>query len=160
MSVSVLTLAEGTVVRFEKSCHVVGRPSGFEIGEIYGRYGKIGFEAVQEYQHRPMRLKLYRRRNILTDTWTRVGLPQGRRHTLYFRQMRHFIDRITGKATLPPPCEGPWAATAEDARLALAWLRAAYHSAEHGIVVRRSDLGSLPQPQSITGTTQVEGRNR
>jgi UDP-N-acetyl-2-amino-2-deoxyglucuronate dehydrogenase len=159
MSVSVLTLADGTVVRFEKSCHVVGRPSGFEIGEVYGRKGKIGFEAIQEYRHRPMRLKLYRRRNIVADTWTHVRLPQGRRHTLYFRQMRHFIDRMTGKATLPPPCEGPWAATAEDARLALAWLLAAYHSAEHGVVVRRGDLGSLPQPRPNAGTTQVDREN-
>lgn len=143
MSVSLLTLEDDTVVHLAKSCHVVGRPSGFEVGEIYGRTGKIRFQAVQEYQHKPMRVQLYRRRNILADVWTHTRLPQGRRHTLYVRQMRHFIDRLTGQPTLPAPCETPWAATAEDARLALAWSAAAYHSAEHDDVVRRGDLPSL-----------------
>ncbi len=145
MSLSLLTLTDGTAVHLAKSCHVVGRPSGSETGHLYGRWGKIRFEAIQEYQRKPMRLKIYRRRNLFADAWTRVRLPWGNRHTLYFRQMRHFIDRITGQVTLPSPCEPgtPWAAAAEDARLALAWLRAAYHSAEHRVVVRRTELPSL-----------------
>lgn len=143
MSVSLLTLMDGTVVQFAKSCHAVGRPSGIEVGHVYGQTGKIWFEAVQEYQHKPMRLRTYRRRNVFADAWTHVRLPQGRRHTLYFRQMRHFIDRLTGQVTLSPPCETPWAATAEDARLALAWLRAAYHAAERHVVVRWDELPSL-----------------
>ncbi len=143
VSVSLLTLADGTLVQFAKSCHRVGRPSGVEVGQVYGQTGRIAFEAIQEYQRRPMRLRYYRRRNILLDRWTHVRLPQGQRHTLYFRQMRHFIDRVTGRTTLPPPCEVPWAATAEDARLALVWLRAAYHAAEHDTVVRREDLPSV-----------------
>lgn len=143
MSVSLLTLTDGTVVQFAKSCHAVGRPSGHETGQIYGRTGRIWFEAVQEYQRKPMRLRVYRRRNLFADAWTHVRLPQGRRHTLYFRQMRHFVDRLCGVETLPSFWETPWAATAEDARLALAWLRAAYHSAKHGVVVRRADLPLL-----------------
>jgi predicted dehydrogenase len=145
MSLSLLTLTDGTAVHLAKSCHRVGRPSGSETGHIYGRTGKIWFEAIQEYQRRPMRLRTYRRRNLFADAWTHVRLPRGDRHTLYFRQMRHFIDRVTGRVTSPPPTEPgrPWAATAEDARLALVWLRAAYHSAEHGVVVRRADLPGL-----------------
>ncbi len=143
MSVCLLTLADGTVVQLAKSCHAVGRPSGREKGEIYGRLGRIRFEAIQEYRRKPMRLEVYRRRNILADLWSRHRLPQGPRHTLYFRQMRHFIDRVRGETTLPCPCKSAWAASAEDARLALAWVRAAYHSAEHGKVVHRSELPEL-----------------
>lgn len=143
MSVSLLTLTDGTAVQLAKSCHAVGRPSGHEIGQIYGRTGRIWFEAIQEYQHKPMRVRLYRRRNLFADVWTHVRMPHGLPHTLYHRQMRHFLDRLTGASSLPPPIDESWAATAEDARLALAWLWAAYHSAREGIVVRREDLSSL-----------------
>ena len=136
-----LRLSTGCLVVLEKSNQVIGRPTGFEIGYLYAEGVKVKFECEQEYQLKPMRVWRYGLANIPLDLWTPAVSPWGKRQSLYFRQMRHFLDRLTGQETLPRKFEGPWAATAEDARAAVVWTKAAYRSSELGIKVKRGELG-------------------
>jgi len=139
-AVAALRLNTGCIVVLEKSNQVIGRPTGFEVGYIYSEGAKVKFECEQEYKLKPMKVWRYGFYNIPLDVWTPAVYPWGKTNTLYFRQMRHFLDRLTGEETLPRRFEGPWAATAEDAREAVLWTKAAYLSAEQGFKVKRSQL--------------------
>jgi hypothetical protein len=124
----------------EKSQLVMGRPSGFERGFVYAERGKIAFEAFQEYQHKKMKLRIYRPLNILPDRYRSVRLPGGRKNTLYHRQMRHFIDRIIGERTVIEDRDREWSASIEDASTAVAWTLAGYRSAKEGREIGRSEI--------------------
>ena len=128
------------MVMLEKSNQVVGRPTGFEIGYLYSERSKVRFTCEQEYKMKPMKVWRYGLPNIPFDVWTPAVRPYGRKNSLYFRQMRHFIDRLTGEETLRKDFDGGWASTAEDAREAVVWTKAAYRSAEQGVKVRRDEL--------------------
>ncbi|MBN1573905.1 MAG: Gfo/Idh/MocA family oxidoreductase [Deltaproteobacteria bacterium] len=143
LACAVLTLKNDTVAVFEKSTLVMGRPSGFEIGYIYGEKAKIFFEAFQEYTHKKMKLKSYKPVNIIPNIYTPMRVPGGLKNTLYFRQMRHFIDRIVGQKTVIPKYDGEWSASIEDAALAVLWTLAGYRSAEEGREIRREELDTL-----------------
>ncbi|MBN1532726.1 MAG: Gfo/Idh/MocA family oxidoreductase [Spirochaetes bacterium] len=140
LAVAVFSLTNDSVAVMEKSIMVMGRPSGFEKGHIYGEHAKLEFEAFQEYQHRPMKLKLYKKFNILPDISTPLFLPRGKKQTLYFRQMRHFIDRVNNKTAGRDEEGEQWAAGIEDAMMAVAWTLAAYRSAAEGREIRRGEL--------------------
>lgn len=140
LAVAVFSLGNGSVAVMEKSIMVMGRPSGFEKGFIYGEHAKVGFEAFQEYQHRPMKLRLYKKLNIVPDISTPLFLPGGKKHTLYFRQMRHFIDRVYNKTAGVNEQGEQWAASIKDAMIAVAWTLAAYRSAAEGREIRREEL--------------------
>ena len=139
-AVATLRLSTGCLVALEKSNQVIGRPTGFEVGYLYAEKSKVRFECEQEYKLQPMRVWRYGFYNIPLDLWTPTWTPRGKANTLYFRQMRHFLDRLTGEETLARRFAGPWAATAEDAREAVLWTKAAYRSAEQGIKIKRSEL--------------------
>ena len=139
-AVATMRLASGCLVNMEKSNQVVGPPTGFEIGFLYGDKEKVKFECDQEYKMKPMKVWRYGLQNIPLDVWTPAVRVHGKRNTLYFRQMRHFIDRLTGEETLKRGFTGPWACTAEDAREAVLWTKAAYRSAEEGVKIRRDEL--------------------
>jgi predicted dehydrogenase len=139
-AVATLRLQTGCLVVLEKSNQVIGRPTGFEIGYFYGDKAKVKFACAQEYRLQPMKVWRYGFYNIPLDLWTPTWMPGGKANTLYFRQMRHFLDRLTGEETLARRFEGPWAATAEDAREAVLWTKAAYRSAEQGVKIKRSEL--------------------
>lgn len=140
LAVAVFSLSNNSVAVMEKSIMVMGRPSGFERGFIYGEHARLGFEAFQEYQHRPMRLRLYKKLNIIPDIATPLLLPRGRKNTLYFRQMRHFIDRVYNKRPGIHEEGEQWAASIKDAMMAVAWTLAAYRSAAEGREIRREEL--------------------
>ncbi len=140
LAVAVFSLGNDSVAVMEKSIMVVGRPSGFEKGFIYGEHAKVGFEAFQEYQYKHMKLRLYKKFNIIPDISTPLFLPGGKKHTLYFRQMRHFIDRVYNKRPGINEEGQQWAASIKDAMIAVAWTLAAYRSAAEGREIRREEL--------------------
>jgi predicted dehydrogenase len=139
-AVAVFTLSNGALVVIEKSNLALGRPEGYEKGMINAEKARIRFEAFQEYEHRPMKLGVYRHLNIIPDVFTPVFLPRGIGNTLYFRQMRHFIDRITGCDSMERNFTGKWAAETEDAAIAVAWTLVAYRSSREGREISRSEL--------------------
>jgi len=140
LAVAVFSLQNGSIAVMEKSIMALGRPSGFEKGFVYGEHAKVEFEAFHEYQHKPMKLKVYKKINIFPDISTPIFLPKGIQHTLYFRQMKYFIDRLTGETTVIKDYEGQWSATVEDAMMAVAWTLAGYRSAEEGREIRKEEL--------------------
>jgi predicted dehydrogenase len=140
LAIAVFVLENGTFAVFEKSTMVMGRPSGFETGHLYAEKAKVAFEAFQEYKLQPMRLGIYRLSNLLTDTYSPVKLPAGKENTLYFRQMRHFIDRISGRDGAAAPGDQERAASPYDAMLAVAWTLGGYRSAEEGREIRKQEL--------------------
>ncbi|MBN1883322.1 MAG: Gfo/Idh/MocA family oxidoreductase [Deltaproteobacteria bacterium] len=140
LAAAIFTLENNAVAVLEKSTLVMGRPVGFEVGHIYGERAKISFEAFQEYTHHPMHLEVYRPRNIILDRYRNIPLPQGKGNTLYFRQMTHFIDRITGGDSLMREFSGPWAANIHDAREAVLWTLAAYRSQDEGRAITRDEV--------------------
>ncbi|MBP7737436.1 MAG: hypothetical protein KA369_15755 [Spirochaetes bacterium] len=129
---AVFSLANDSVAVMEKIIMVMGRPSGFEKGHFYGEYAKVEFEAFQEYQHKPMKLKLNKKFNIIPDIYTPQFLPRGKKHILYFRQMKHIIDRIDNRAAGKHDQGEQWAASIKDAMIAVVWTLAAYLSAAEG----------------------------
>ena len=142
-AVATLKLDSECLVVLEKSNQVIGRPTGFEVGRLYAAKAKVAFACEQEYQLKPMRVWRYGLLNVPLNLWTpRVRPWPTKTNTLYFRQMRHFLDRLTGEQTLVKKFPGPWAATAEDARLAVLWTRAAYRSAQDGVKVKRSEIAT------------------
>lgn len=140
LAVAVFTLSNDAVAVMEKSQLVMGRPAGFERGFIYGERAKIAFEAFQEYKNKKMKVGIYTPMHILPDKYRRLRLPGGKRNTLYYRQMRHFVDRIVGERTLAGSYEGEWAANIDDASAAIAWTLAGYRSAKEGREIRRSEI--------------------
>lgn len=147
-AVATLRLSSGCLVVLEKSNQVIGPPTGFEIGFLYGERGKVRFECEQEYKMKPMKVWRYGLPNIPLDIWTPAVREFGKRKTLYYRQMRHFIDRLTGEETLRRSFDGPWASTVEDARAAVLWTKAAYRSAEEGVKIKRAELPLQRMPES------------
>ncbi len=140
LAVAVFSLKNDAVAVMEKSIMAIGRPSGFEKGVIYGEHAKVEFEAFQEYMHKPMKLKLYKKLNIIPDIATPKLLPIGKKKTLYFRQMNHFIDRVQAHITGTKKQKDQWAATIKDAMMAVAWTLAAYRSAAERREIRREEL--------------------
>ncbi len=140
---AILTLSNGSVAVFEKSTLVMGRPNGFEIGYIYGEKAKLAFEAFQEYTHKPMKLKLFKPINIIPNIYTPMRIARGRKNTLYYRQMKHFIDRIAGDESILTDDGGEWSADIDDAALAVLWTLAGYKSAKEGREIGRDELGKL-----------------
>jgi len=140
LAVAIFTLANDAVAVMEKSQLAMGRPAGFERGFIYGERAKIAFEAFQEYKHKKMKVRLYTPLNILLDKYRRLRLPGGKKNTLYYRQMRHFVDRIAGEKTGIGNYEGEWSASIEDASTAIAWTLAAYRSAKEGREIGKSEI--------------------
>jgi predicted dehydrogenase len=138
--VAIFTLANDAVAVMEKSTLVMGRPTGFETGSIYAERAKIAFEAFQEYKHKKMKVRLYTPVNILPDRYRRLRLPGGKKNTLYYRQMGHFIDRIVGEKTVIPDYDGEWSASIQDASTAIAWTLAGYRSAKEGREIGRSEI--------------------
>jgi predicted dehydrogenase len=139
-AIATFTLSNGALAVMEKSNLAMGRPDGFERGTIHAEKAKVRFEAFQEYQHRPMKLGIYKVPNIIPDIYTPVCLPRGIHNTLYFRQMTHFIDRMTGADSLTRNFGGKWAADIRDAAIAVAWTLAAYQSSKEGREIRRKEL--------------------
>jgi predicted dehydrogenase len=139
-AVAVFTLSNGALAVIEKSCLAIGRPEGYEKGMINAEKARVRFEAFQEYEHRPMKLGIYRHLNMIPDIFTPVFLPRGIGDTLYFRQMRHFIDRLTDCDSIKRNFSGKWAAETEDAAIAVAWTLAAYRSSREGREIRKSEL--------------------
>jgi predicted dehydrogenase len=139
-AIAVFTLSNGALAVIEKSCLAIGRPEGYEKGMINAEKARIRFEAFQEYEHKPMKLGVYRHLNMIPNVFTPIFLPRGIGNTLYFRQMRHFIDRITGSDSIKRNFTGRWAADTEDAATAVAWTLAAYRSSREGREIKRSEL--------------------
>jgi predicted dehydrogenase len=140
LAVAIFTLSNDAVAVMEKSQLVMGRPEGFEEGFIYGERAKIAFEAFQEYKHKKMKVRLYTPLNMIPDKYRRLRLPGGKRNTLYYRQMRHFVDRIVGEKTVIGNYEGEWSASIEDASTAIAWTLAGYRSAKEGRAIGKSEI--------------------
>ncbi|MDB4433342.1 Gfo/Idh/MocA family oxidoreductase [bacterium] len=140
LAVAIFTLANNAVAVMEKSTLVMGRPAGFETGSIYAERAKMAFEAFQEYKHKKMKVRLYTPVNILPDRYRNLRLPGGRKDTLYYRQMRHFIDRIVGEKTVIENYDGEWSASIEDASTAVAWTLAGYRSAKEGRAIGKGEI--------------------
>ena len=140
LAVAIFTLANNAVAVLEKSTLVMGRPEGFETGSIYAERAKIAFEAFHEYKHKKMKLRIYTPVNIISDRYRNLRLPGGRRNTLYYRQMSHFIDRIAGEHTLIRNYEGEWSASMKDACTAIAWTLAGYRSAREGREIGKDEI--------------------
>ena len=149
LAVAIFTLANDAVAVMEKSTLVMGRPAGFETGSIYAERAKIAFEAFQEYKHRKMKVRIYTPVNILPDRYCKLRLPGGKKNTLYYRQMRHFIDRIVGEKTIIRNYDGEWSATIQDAFTAIAWTLAGYRSAKEGRAIGRSEIFGEPDAADI-----------
>jgi len=140
LAAAIFTLSNDAVAVMEKSQLAMGRPEGFERGFIHAEKAKIAFEAFQEYKHKKMKVWLYTPINILPDRYRRLWLPGGRTNTLYYRQMRHFVDRIVGEKTVIDDYEGEWSASIEDASKAIAWTLAGYRSAREGREIGKSEI--------------------
>ncbi len=140
LAVAIFTLANDAVAVMEKSTLAMGRPSGFETGSIHAERAKLAFEAFQEYKHKKMKLRRYTPLNIIPNRYSNVRLPGGKKNTLYYRQMRHFIDRIAGEKTVIRNYDGEWSASVEDAATAIAWTLAGYRSAKEGRQIGRGEI--------------------
>jgi predicted dehydrogenase len=140
LAVAIFTLSNGAVAVMEKSALVMGRPAGFERGFIYAERAKLAFEAFQEYQHKKMKVRLYTPLQILPDRYRSLRLRGGKKNTLYYRQMQHFVDRIAGERTVIGDYHGEWSASIEDASTAVAWTLAGYRSARERRAIGRNEI--------------------
>jgi predicted dehydrogenase len=143
LAAAIFTLSNGMVAVMEKSTLVVGRPNGFEKGHVYAEKGKLAFEAFQEYTYKPMKLRIYRPLNIIPNIYMPKWIPRGKKNTLYYRQMKHFIDRVTGERSGLERSEEEVSASVEDAAIAVAWTLAGYRSAEEGREILRDEIFSI-----------------
>jgi hypothetical protein len=89
-----------------------------------------------------MKVGIYRMFNIPHNQYYPVMMPYGRKRTMFFRQMKYFIDKVRGENTFEDGVEGTWEATPEDSYLTIAWTLAAYRSAREGIKITRENLFS------------------
>jgi len=142
LAVATFKLSNGAVFLFDKSTIRTGSPYGVERGYIYGEEGKIAFKAAHAYQRRRMKVGVYRLSNILHNQYLPALLPYGRKRTMFYRQMKYFIDKVRKENTFTDGVEGTWEATPEDSYLTVAWTLAAYRSAREGIKITRQDLFS------------------
>jgi predicted dehydrogenase len=142
LAVATFKLSNGAVFLYDKSTIRTGRPYGVERGYIYGEKGKIAFKAAHAYRRRRMKVGVYRTLNILHNQYCPAMMPYGRKRTMFFRQMKHFIDKVRDENTFRDGVEGTWEATPEDSYLTIAWTLAAYKSAREGIKITRENLFS------------------
>jgi len=140
LAVATFRLSNGAVFLYDKNIVRTGSPYGFERGYIYGEKGKIAFRAAHAYKKRRMKAGIYRLLNILHGFYYPVIFPYGKKKTMFYRQMRYFIDQVRGENTIKGGITGAWGATPEDSFLTVAWTLAAYRSAREGIKITRENL--------------------
>ena len=142
IAVATFKLSNGAVFLYDKNVVRTGWPYGIERGYIYGEKGKIAFKAGHAYQKRGMKVGIYRLSNILHNLYYPALLPYGRKNTMFYRQMKFFIDKVRDENTLKNDISGTWGATPEDSYLTFAWTIASYKSARDGIKIKRDNLFS------------------
>jgi predicted dehydrogenase len=142
LAVATFKLSNGAVFLYDKNVLRTGRPYGIERGYIYGEKGKIAFKACHAYEKRPMKVGIYRLPNILSNLYSPALPPYGRGNTMFYRQMKFFIDQVRGENRLKDGIGGDWGATPEDSYLTFAWTLASYKSARDGIKITRDNLFS------------------
>jgi predicted dehydrogenase len=142
LAVATFKLSNDAVFLYDKSIICTGRPYGFERGYIYGEKGKIAFKAAHAYQKRRMKVGMYRLLNIPLDRYYPVISPYRRKKTMFYRQMKYFIDKLRHENTMKDGIGEPWGATPEDSYLTIAWTLASYTSARDGIKITRDNLFS------------------
>ena len=142
LAVATFKLSNGAVFLYDKNVIRTGRPFGFERGYIYGEKGKIAFKAAHAYRRRRMKVGIYRMFNIPHDQYYPVMMPYRRRRTMFFRQMKYFIDKVRDESSFSDAVEGTWEATPEDSYLTVAWTLASYKSARDGIKITKENLFS------------------
>lgn len=142
LAVATFKLSNGAVFLYDKNIVRTGWPYGFERGYIYGEKGKIAFKAGHAYQKRRMKVGIYRLSNIPLNLYSPALLPYGRENTMFYRQMKFFIDKVRDENTLKNDISGTWGATPEDSYLTMAWTLASYKSAKDGIKITRDNLFS------------------
>lgn len=136
-----LTMSDKTVVVLTRSLVALGpKIYGIECGHIYGDKGTLRFNAFAPHRQKAIKVDIFKIPNLLLRSYMPAVLPYGRRKTGYFRQMRYFIDHLTGARPLERKFDGPWAATPEDGAAAVAWTSAAFKSAREGIKIFRKDI--------------------
>ena len=89
-----------------------------------------------------MKVGIYRLSNILHNLYYPALRPYGRKNTMYYRQMKFFIDKVRNENTLKNSISETWGATPEDSYLTVAWTLASYKSARDGIKISRDNLFS------------------
>lgn len=142
LAVATFKLSNGAVFLYDKNVVRMGRPYGLERGYIYGEKGKIAFKAGHAYQKRRLKVGIYRLSNILHNLYYPAMSPYGRGNTMFYRQMKFFIDKVRNENTLKNDINGTWGATPEDSYLTIAWTLASYKSARDGIKITRDNLFS------------------
>lgn len=142
LAAATLTFTNGTIAVLQRSLIAMGYPFGTERGCMYGEKGKIKFDVPPPHKQKRVKVGLYTLPNFLIGRYLPAVLPYGRRKTGYFRQMKFFIDHVTGQTTLPRKFSGPWAAGPEDAAAAIAWTLAGYRSAQHGLKVYQDEISA------------------
>ncbi len=140
LAVASFKLSNGAVFLYDKNVIRTGRPYGVERGYIYGEKGKIAFRAAHAYRRRRVRVGIYRLFNILHNFYYPAIFPYGRKKTMFYRQMKYFIDQVRRENTMKDGIDGPWGATPEDSYLTIAWTLASYKSARDGIKITRENL--------------------
>lgn len=142
VAVATFKLFNGAVFLYDKNVVRTGWPYGIERGYVYGEKGKIDFKASHAYQKRRMKVGIYRLSNILHNLYSPALSPYGRENTMFYRQMKFFIDKVREENTLKNSISGTWGATPEDSYLTFAWTLASYKSARDGIKITRNNLFS------------------
>ncbi len=140
LAVATFKLSNGAVFLYDKNVIRTGSPYGFERGYIYGEKGKIAFRARHAYKKRRMKVGIYRLSNILHNFYYPALPPYGRGNTMFYRQMKYFIDQVRNENTMKNGISGTWGATPEDSYLTIAWTLASYKSARDGIKITRENL--------------------
>ncbi|MBP7737434.1 MAG: Gfo/Idh/MocA family oxidoreductase [Spirochaetes bacterium] len=140
LAVATFKLSNGAVLLYDKNVIRTGSPYGFERGYIYGEKGKIAFRAAHAYKKRRLKVGVYRLLNILHNHYYPVIFPYSRKKTMFYRQMKYFIDNVRHENTMKDGISGPWGATPEDSFLTIAWTLASYKSAREGIKITRDNL--------------------
>ncbi len=140
LAVATFKLSNGAILLYDKNVIRTGSPYGFERGYIYGEKGKIAFKAAHAYKKRRMKVGIYRLLNIIHNCYYPAIFPYGRKKTMFYRQMKYFIDKVRHENTLKDGISGPWGATPEDSFLTVAWTLASYKSARDGIKITRDNL--------------------
>ena len=142
LAVAAFKLSNGAIFLYDKNIIRTGRPHGIERGYIYGEKGRIAFKASHAYRRRRMRVGIYRLFNILHDCYYPAIYPYGRKNTMFYRQMKYFIDNVRHENTVNDSLGDSWGATPEDSLLTIAWTLASYKSARDGIKINRKNLFS------------------
>lgn len=131
----------GAMGFLERSDTLIGRPTGFEVGHLYGTKGRLAFRTPFEYTNRPARLTRYSLGSVPLDRYRRVRRPRQAPASAYKRQVDQFVSLVTGRGRGGLDFPQGWAATARDGRAAVAMVLAAYRSSRERIKVRPDDGG-------------------